>query len=99
MRKYFSWLESVKWFLMELLKVASGQPSFFSKKRLESGIAFFVVIWGCIFWLLKKYVIMTTSDFVLWATIPLSIAGYIIYNIEKAKLKNNDDTTKENTEH
>jgi hypothetical protein len=99
MRKYFSWLESIKWFLMELLKVASGQPSFFSKKRLESGIAFFVVIWGCIFWLLKKYVIMTTSDFVLWATIPLSIAGYIIYNIEKSKSKNNENSTLEDDKH
>ena len=91
MKKYFFGWENIKWFLRELLKVASGQPSFFSKKRLESGVAFSVLIWGCIFFLVKKYEVMTTSDFLIWATIPALIAGYTISMIEKAKSKNNDD--------
>lgn len=91
MKKYFFGWSNIKWFLVELLKVASNQPSFFSKKRLESGFAFFVLIWGCIFWLVMKYTSMTTSDFVIWSAVPALIAGYSISMIEKAKNDKNED--------
>ena len=80
---YFGW-ENIKWFISEVNKMYSGAvESFFSKKRVESGVAFIILQWGMIFWLLKKYEVMSTTDFLLWATIEGAIAGYMINQIEK----------------
>lgn len=84
-KKYFFGWTNIKWFIAEFIKIGSNGNSFFSKKRIESGIAFGVVIWGCVFWLLKKYTTMTTSDFIMWSTIPIAIAGYTVAMIERAK--------------
>jgi hypothetical protein len=89
--KYFLGWINIKWFIKELVKLASNEDSFFSKKRMESGIAFWVLIWGCIFWLIKKYTIMTTSDFLIWSCILASIAGYSVYLIEKSKQQNKNN--------
>jgi hypothetical protein len=97
-KKWFLGWENIKWVIIELGKVGSNKPSFFSKKRIESGIAFMVLIWGCVFWLIQKYDIMTTTDFLVWSTIPATIAGYIIALTERAKGKvpvNTDDKDKE----
>ena len=77
--------KNIKWFFTEIMNMYSDNPSYFSKKRIESGIAFFISQWGMIFWLLKKFEIMTTSDFVMWAGIELAAAGYIISQIQKEK--------------
>ncbi len=92
---FFGWT-NIKWLLRELLKMLSGQPSFFSKKRFESMTAFGILMWGCIFWLLKKYEVMNTSDFLLWSGVLALICGYTISMIEKAKKPTkNDELPKE----
>lgn len=93
MKKYFFGWANIKFIIVEFIKVGSNKPSFFSKKRLESGIAFGVLIWGCVFWLIKKYTIMSTSDFILWSAVPAVIAGYTLSMIEKAKLDKKDENT------
>ncbi len=83
--KYFFGWTNFKWFVKELIKLGSDQPSFFSKKRIESGIAFGLLVWACAFWLIKKYTVMSTYDFVMWSAIPIAITGYTVSLIEKAK--------------
>lgn len=78
-------LSGIKWFFTEIMNMYSSKPSFFSKKRVESGIAFFIAEWGMIHWLVNKYPDMTTSDFGIWAAIQLASAGYIVTQIQKEK--------------
>jgi hypothetical protein len=89
-------LRSIKWFFTELVNMYSNNPSFFSKKRVESGIAFFISQWGMVHWLSAKYNIMTTSDFAMWAGIELAAAGYIINQIQKEKKETYESTTEQN---
>lgn len=86
-------LQNIKWFFTEIMNMYSDKPSHFSKKRIESGIAFFISQWGMIFWLLLKWDVMSTSDFAMWAGIELAAAGYIVSQIQKEKkeeLQNNN---------
>ncbi|GJQ43901.1 MAG: hypothetical protein JETCAE03_33990 [Ignavibacteriaceae bacterium] len=88
-------IQSIKWFFSEIMKMYSAQPSFFSKKRVESGIAFIIAQWGMIFFLIKSYPTMTVGEIVLWATTEFAVAGYIIKQIQNEK-KTNDHNGKEN---
>lgn len=74
------------WLIKELIKVYSVQDSFFSKKRIESGIAFFMAQSGMIYFLITKISTMNTTDIVLWAATEFAVAGYIISQIQKEKL-------------
>jgi hypothetical protein len=42
---FFGWF-NIKFLIKELVKLYSNEPSYFSKKRVESGIAFIVGQWG-----------------------------------------------------
>ena len=70
----------------------STKPSFFSKKRIESGIAFIIAEWGMVFYILKKYPDLTMTDIIMWSSIQFTISGYILHQIQKEK-KNDGDTT------
>ena len=59
--------------------------SFFSKKRLESGVAFVIAQWGMIFFLLKKYPNLSMTDFVMWVSVEMIVAGYMVHQIQKEK--------------
>lgn len=76
---------AIKWFFTEVMNIYSDSPSFFSKKRIESGIAFFIAQWGMVYWLLTKFETMNTSDFAMWAGIELAAAGYMVSQIQKEK--------------
>jgi hypothetical protein len=92
-KKYFFGWGNIKKGITEIIKIYSEKPSFFSKKRIESGIAFIVAQWGMIFYLLKKYPDLTMTDLAMWATIQFGVSGYIIYQIQKEKKteKTNED--------
>lgn len=92
-RKYFFGWQNIRWGIKNIIFIYSNKRSFFSKKRIESGIGFMIAEWGMIFWLLKKYDVMTTTDFAIWASIQFFVAGYIINQIEKAKTKFTEATT------
>ncbi len=81
---FFGWT-SIKWFIREWLKMYSGEPSWFSKKRAESGFAFVVAEWGMIFFLYMEYQKMSMSDMVMWSGVQLGIAGYTVSQIQKEK--------------
>jgi hypothetical protein len=78
-------LIALKWLKTEILNMYSAKPSFFSKKRVESGIAFLIGQWGMVFFLLEKHTIMTASDLAIWAGIEFAISGYMLNQIQKEK--------------
>jgi hypothetical protein len=88
-KKYFFGWGNIKKGITEIIRVYSEKPSFFSKKRIESGIAFIIAEWGMIFYLLKKYPDLTMTDMVMWATIQFGVSGYIIHQIQKEKKTEN----------
>jgi hypothetical protein len=63
----------------------SASTSFFSKKRIESGVAFLIAQWGMIFFLLKKHSDLSMTDFVMWVAVEMAVAGYMIHQIQKEK--------------
>jgi len=81
---FFGWF-NLKFLMKELVKLYSNEPSYFSKKRVESGIAFIVGQWGMIYFLVQNIDKLTTSDIALWAGVEFAIAGYIINQIQKEK--------------
>jgi hypothetical protein len=89
-KKYFFGWSNIKKLITEVVNIYSTKPSFFSKKRIESGIAFIIAEWGMVFFMLKKYPDLTMTDIVMWATVQFTISGYILHQIQKQK-KTDDD--------
>jgi len=75
----------IKWLFSELLAMYSSKPSFFSKKRIESGVAFLIAQWGMIFFLLEKHSDLSMGEFLLWAAAEFAVSGYIINKIQQEK--------------
>jgi hypothetical protein len=99
-KKLSSWkkiFQNFQWFFTEIMKIYSTQDSYFSKKRVESGIGFVIAEWGMIFFLLSKYETMTMIEFGGWASIQFLVAGYMVSQIQSEKkasdVSNSVDTT------
>lgn len=84
---FFGWT-NIKWFITEIGNLYSGKKAYFSKKRVESGIAFIIGQWGMIYFLIGNHNTMTASDIVLWAGVEFAISGYMVTHIQREK-KNN----------
>lgn len=82
---YFLGWTNLKWLLRELMDIYSTRKSFFSKKRVESGLAFIIAQWGMIFFLLEKHSTLSMGEFLLWAGAEFAVSGYIINKIQKEK--------------
>ena len=93
MSKLKKWFDStrIQWFIFELIKTLSNEQSYFSKKRIESAIAFIIGQIGMIYYLIEHMQMMTSTDIGLWAGIEFLIAGYTINQIQKEK--KNENTT------
>jgi hypothetical protein len=94
-KKWFIGWANIKWGITEIIKIYSSSNSFFSKKRIESGIAFIIAQWGMVYWLIQKYESMTTSDLAIWAGIEFGVSGYILHQIQKEKGNINDPSNLE----
>ena len=81
---FFGW-NNIKWLIKEIGKLYSSEPSYFSKKRFESSIAFIIAQWGMVLYLWNNYTTLTMSDFLLWAAAEFVIAGYYVTQIQKEK--------------
>lgn len=81
---FFGW-NKFKWLIRELVKIYSPEPSYFSKKRFESSIAFVIAQWGMVLYLLNNYTSLSMSDFLLWASAEFVIAGYYVTQIQREK--------------
>jgi len=91
MKKYFFGWTNIKWFIKEIGNLYTGKDSYFSKKRVESGIAFIIGQWGMIYFIVQNISTMSTSDVVLWAGVEFPISGYMLNQIQKEKLTNNSE--------
>lgn len=93
--KWKSFVADVSWFFKEIFKIYSSQSSYFSKKRIESGIAFIIAEWGMIYYMMSKIDTLSSVELFTWASIQFCAAGYIISQIQKEKCGASDDTTAE----
>lgn len=84
-KKYFFGWNNIKKLITEIINIYSHKPSFFSKKRIESGFAFIIGQWGMIYFLLEKHSSLTMGEFLLWASTEFAISGYILHKIQKEK--------------
>jgi len=83
--KYFFGWENWKWLIKELVYIYTSKSSFFSKKRIESSIAFVIGQVGMLWFLSEHISGFTTSDIVLWSGVEFAMAGYIVNQIQKEK--------------
>jgi hypothetical protein len=81
---FFGW-NNVKWFIREIGKLYSGQSSYFSKKRIESGFSFIVGQIGMILFLIFRYQTISMYDFIMWASLEFAVGGYITWQIQRQK--------------
>jgi hypothetical protein len=88
---FFGW-ENIKWLFREIMNIYSAKSSYFSKKRIESGIAFVIAQWGMIFFLIEKHSTLSMGEFLLWAAAEFAVSGYIINKIQSEKKKNTETT-------
>lgn len=93
-KKYFFGWSNIRWVIKEFIKTMSSEKCYFSKKRIESYIAFFVGQWGMIYFLTQNIATMTASDIVLWAGVQFAIAGYMVREIQKQKKQENKQEEK-----
>jgi hypothetical protein len=87
-KKLSSWKkigDNIRWFFTEIMKIYSTEPSYFSKKRVESGIGFVIAEWGMIYFILQKIDKMVVTDFAIWAGMQFVVAGYMVNQIQKEK--------------
>lgn len=84
-KKYFFGWFNIKLLLVEIVKMYTNKTSFFSKKRIESGIAFVIGQYGMLYWLNSHIVNISSSDMFIWAGVEFAIAGYIVNEIQKEK--------------
>ncbi len=83
-KTFIGWT-SIKWFIREIIKLYSDEPSYFSKKRIESGLAFIIAQIGMVFFLIKKIDTLDVYEFVMWASVEFLVAGYTINKIQREK--------------
>jgi hypothetical protein len=91
---FFGWT-NIKWFITEIINLYTGKPSYFSKKRVESGIAFFIGQWGMIYFVIENLSKMTTSDMVLWAGVEFADSGYMVNQRQEEKKNLKEDIEEE----
>jgi hypothetical protein len=84
-KKWFFGWDNIKWFITEIGNIYSNKDSYFSKKRIESSIAFIIGQVGMLTFLYESMEKLTTSDVVLWAGVEFAMAGYIVSQIQKEK--------------
>lgn len=84
-KKWFFGWSNIKWLIKELIKQYSDDKSYFSKKRVESGIAFVIGQFGMVYFLMVNIEKLTSSDITLWAGVEFAIAGYMLNHIQKEK--------------
>lgn len=89
LKSFKSWcskvFNNVEWFFTEVMKMYSAKDSFFSKKRVESGIAFLIAQFGMVFFLIKKIDVMDVYELSIWSGMEFLIAGYTVNQIQKEK--------------
>lgn len=89
MKTYFFGWTNIKNLIRELDKIySSSEKSYYSKKRIESGVAFIILQWGMVHWMVLNVNKMSAEQLFIWATIEGVVCGYTLNKIEKEKIEN-----------
>jgi len=94
--KYFFGWDNIKWGIKELINIYSSKTSYFSKKRIESGISFLIAQWGMVYFLYQHHQTLTMGEFLLLAAAEFAVSGYMINQIQKEKKEKMDSSSNEN---
>lgn len=81
---FFGW-KNIAWFIREIGAMYSSKTSYFSKKRIESGVSFILGQIGMMFFLFYKYDTLTMTDFIMWASLEFAVGGFMTWQIQKQK--------------
>jgi hypothetical protein len=87
--------QNLKWFGEEIMNLYSSKASFFSKKRIESGLAFLLAQIFMIIYFFYHYQKMDVGALFTFVGIEFGVAGWNIYQIQREK---RDGITTEVTE-
>lgn len=75
----------LKWVVKELIATCSDQPSYFSKKRIQSWLLFDAGLGAMMWWLFEHIHTMTYMEIIAFSSVLFGAAGYQIRTIQKEK--------------
>lgn len=87
-KKYFFGWTNIKWVIRELVNIYSDKPSVFSKKRIESSVAFIAGISLVVGHAYTDWKTITNSEILADAVVLFGIAGYTVNKIQAEKKEN-----------
>lgn len=87
---FFGW-NNIKWAIKEIVRMYSNKESFFSYKRFQTGLAFFLFTQGAAY-VLYNFV-KTPDEFLIWCIPVLLVCGYTLNKTqqEKTELLNKEE--------
>jgi len=91
MKKTFVGWTNIKWLIKELVAMYSGGKSYFSKKRIEGGAAFWLAWMGMAFYFGMRYSTMDIYETILWAGTLFTIGGYNVKKTQDEKTNKDDN--------
>lgn len=83
-KTFIGWT-NIKWLIKQLIAMYSSKPSYFSKKRFESSIAFLCAIFLIVGHAIYNRATITNSEIIADAVVLFGIAGYTVKMIENSK--------------
>lgn len=83
-KTFFGW-SNFKWLIKELIAIYSTKDSYFSKKRIESSVAFLSATWLILWHAYYTRATITNSEILADAVLLFAIAGYTVNQIQKEK--------------
>lgn len=84
-RKFFFGWTNIKWFIKEIIAMYSNRPSYFSKKRFESSMAFLSAVGIILANVYYHRTTITNSEVLADAVVLFGIAGYTVKKIQEEK--------------
>ena len=101
-KMFFGWT-NFKWLIIEFIAMYSNKPSYFSKKRFESSMAFLSALGLILTHAYYSRATITNSEILADAALLFAVAGYTVNQIQKEKgpvaaTKTPTAKTPENTE-
>lgn len=86
-------IENLKFFIVELLKLASNKKSYFSLKRILVIHGWIIAQWGLIMWALHNWNTVDYLGIIAWSAVNLGSNLATITSIQKEKreIRNEDE--------
>ena len=87
-RWFFGW-KNFKWLVVELRKLGSNENSYFSQKRINTFVAFYIGqlgMLGIYFYMISRPQYLSMGEFLLWAGVEFAVAGYSLDKTQKEKI-------------